>query len=666
MNISVRSIACALLMWAGVTAAAGVIPRPASVEKAKGYYVMPEKATYSVTGADSLPGVEATTQLRRVKKGRADVAVRITGKGSPESYILKVTPKGVSVTAPDEAGAFYAVQTLRQLAATGGDTIAAVAITDAPRFPYRGLHFDVSRHFRPVKFLEKQLDAMAMLKMNRMHLHLTDGAGWRMPVESYPRLTEYAAWRPQRTWQDWADNGAGFCESTQPGAYGGFYTKEQLRHLVDYAAKRNIVIIPEIEMPGHSEEVIAAYPVLGCDGATGGSDLCPGKEQVFAFLERVLDEVIEVFPSEYIHIGGDEASMANWSKCDSCQARMKAEGLDDVHQLQSYLIHRIERYLNDRGRNIIGWDEILQGGLAPNATVMSWRGQDGGLKAIEADHDVVMTPGEFVYLDYCQDAPFREPVSIGGYTPLEKVYSYEPMHPSIAPERAHRLLGVQGNLWTEYITEDSHAEYMYYPRAYAIAEIGWSPVDGKDYADFRGRAVELTKQMRKMGWNTFDLENEFGERPESLAPVRHLACGAKVEYQTPYSEKYPAAGESTLTDGIRGGWTNDKRWQGFSTEMTVTLDLGAVKPVHFADVPFLHAPGAWIHLPDYVEISTSTDGKAFTPAARIYCDVDMKSPKSLVRSFAAPLEGEARYVRVHAPAPKRDGAWLFTDEIIVN
>ena len=319
----------------------------------------------------------------------------IKRKLAPEAYELDITKRGVKITVSSEAGEFYARQTLGQM--TKGNTIKQLQcckIKDAPRFPYRGLHVDVSRHFRSIEFLKKQIDAMAMFKMNRMHLHLTDAAGWRIQIDAYPRLTSFAAWRPQHTWKQWWAGKRLYAEEGQEGVYGGYYTKEQIRELVEYASQRHIEVIPEIEMPSHSEEVLAAYPELGCSGeAYKDSDFCVGNDAVFDFLETVLSEVMEVFPSKYIHIGGDEAGKQHWKTCAKCQQRMKDENLADVNELQSYMIRRIERFVNSKGRQIIGWDEILEGGLAPEATVMSWRGTEGGINAMRQGHDVIMTPG---------------------------------------------------------------------------------------------------------------------------------------------------------------------------------------------------------------------------------------------------------------------------------
>ena len=662
-----------------------LIPSPSYAVKKNGSYTFPEDTvSYSISLTDLNTGhwqkTDASSCLTEylknnfpfiVQKKKADINISINGFSSrlpDESYTINIGNAGIKISAGSETGAFYALQTLTQMTSGWKDrTIPCCEITDGPRFPYRGLHFDVSRHFRSKEFLMKQMDAMALLKLNRMHLHLTDGAGWRIEIKEYPRLTEYAAWRPQKKWTDWVEAGACNCEYSMPGAYGGYYTAEDIREILEYARERHIEVIPEIEMPGHSEEVIKAYPELGCSGKAGCSDFCPGKEITFEFLKTVLDRVMDMFPSEYIHIGGDEASKGAWKTCQDCQRRMKEKGLEDVDGLQSYLIHRIEEYVNSKGRKIIGWDEILQGGLAPNATVMSWRGTEGGIAAAKSGHDVIMTPGASCYLDYSQDAPFKEPVSIGGYTPLEKTYMYEPLEENLSLQEKKHILGIQGNLWSEYVTEDSHAEYMYYPRAFAIAETGWSRPENKDYTDFRNRSLKICSLLEEMGFNVFDLENEYGERKESLAPVQHLGKGCKVTYDTPYKEQYKAAGNSTLTDGILGGWTyGDKKWQGFLGDMDITVDLGKIQNIRFIGATFMHSYGAWVQVPQDVEFLVSENGTDFISAGKAYCDIPDEAPKIMFKLYSAVCDIQGRYIRIIARKNSRPGAWLFTDEIIIN
>ena len=595
------------------------------------------------------------------------ITFRHSKKMAPESYRLEVRKDGVRITSADDAGAFYAQQTLAQMISedNGVKEVQCCVVNDCPRFSYRGLHFDVSRHFRSLDFLKKQIDAMALYKMNRMHIHLTDAAGWRMEIEAYPKLTSFAAWRPQQKWKDWWYGDRLYVEEGSEGAYGGYYTKDQMRELVEYARQRHIEVIPEIEMPGHSEEVLAAYPELSCKGtAYSQGEFCVGNEETFRFLETVLEEVMEVFPSEMIHIGGDEANKAHWKECPKCQQRMQAEGLADVDELQSYLIKRIARFVESKGRRIVGWDEILDGGLAQGATVMSWRGEEGGIEAMRMGHDVIMTPGRYCYLDHTQDAPFKEPESIGGYLPLDSVYVYDPASKTM--DLPGRLLGIQGNLWSEYIVTDSHAEYMYWPRALAIAETGWSQPHRKDLGDFRCRASGAVARLKGMGYEPFDLAEEYGERKLAQTGLDHKAKGCKVLYNKPIQKWYPAAGETTFTDGIIGGWTySDQRWQGFLSDIDVTIDLGSVQTVSYVGGTFMQLKEPGVFMPQKVDIYVSEDGESFEHVAEVWNDVSVNIPDLLFRSFDTICDVRARYVRYHAKRSTMRG-FLFLDEIVVN
>lgn len=683
-SLSLRNVMCCLLVALAMPAlragdslrvaeATDVIPRPARVEMKPGAYTFPaEGARVNIRGAatGALAAYLEACPLRLAEtsaRSRADVLVTIGKKaGAPaEGYTLTVTPERIEIEAATEAGAFYAVQTLLQLSDGGAPfAVGCCRVEDAPRFAYRGLHFDVSRHFRTKEFLMKQMDAMALLKLNRMHLHLTDAAGWRLAIDRYPRLTQLAAWRPERLWQDWRAAGCRYCSPDTPGAYGGYYTRQDILDLLAYAEARHIMVIPEIEMPGHSEEVVAAYPELSCDGQGRSGDLCPGKEATFRFLEDVLGEVIGLFPSPYIHIGGDEASKQAWRTCPDCRRRMQEEGLKDVDELQSYLIHRVERFVRSKGRAIIGWDEIMQGGLAPGATVMSWRDPQDAVRAAEAGHDVVMTPGACYYLDYTQDAPFKEPQSFGGYVPLRRTYAYDPVPEDLSPGAAAHVMGVQGNLWAEYVPTDEHAEYMYYPRAFAVAETGWSPADAKDYADFHGRAVALCGQLQRLGYRTFDLAGEYGDRRESLAPANHLARGCRVTYAKPFSAQWPSSGETTLTDGVLGGWTySDHKWQGLLNDLDVTVDLGSVKPVRYVGATFMHLPEPGVYTPKRVTVSVSADGETFTEVGTVWGDIPDGVGNLLFKTYGVACDVRARYVRMYGV---RNKGFLFTDEIIVN
>ena len=587
-----------------------------------------------------------------------------------EGYTLDITAKGITIKATTANGLYYGLQSLRALC-DNSTTLTACHICDAPRFEYRGILIDISRHFRTKEFLMRQIDMMAAMKMNRLHLHLTDAAGWRIEVDSYPRLTEYAAWRIPHTWKEWWNGDRGFVLEGTEGAYGGYLTKAEARELVAYAADRYITIIPEIEMPGHSDEVIAAYPELGCSHKPERQgDLCIGKEATFEMMQAILDEIIEIFPSEYIHIGGDEAGKSSWVECEDCQRRMREEGLESVDELQSYMIHRIEEYLNARGRQIIGWDEILEGGLAPNATVMSWRGEEGGLAAAAAGHKVVMSPHGYCYIDAPQDAPYSQPESIGGYLPLEKVYSYDPAPESMDAAVAQYIMGVQANLWAEFIVTDDHYEHMLWPRAIAIAEIGWSNADRREYGDFRQRAVKIVDRMLEMGYKPFDLKNEIGNRPESKEPVEHLAVGKSVEYLYPsryYGPKYAAAGDTALTDGLRGTWTYaDMRWQGFLGRggVDVVIDMGETTHIESIEADFMQICGPGVFMPCLVEIGISDDGETWTVIAEIEHEVVIDELPSF-KTFGWKGEVDTRYIRYKAHRSKYTG-FLFVDEIVVR
>ena len=632
-----------------------LIPKPVSYETASQTYTLRED------GKDIRVRVGDRSLARQVRDLPAFAA--------EEAYQLTVSPRGVEIRALTRTGALRASQTLEQLRLLSDDgAIDCCTILDWPRFPYRGFMMDISRHFRDKEFILKQLDAMALLRMSVLHLHMTDDAGWRMEVDGYPRLTSLGAWRDGRTWSEWRNRGGQYLEEGTPGAYGGYLTKDELREIVAYAAERGIEILPEVEMPGHSAEVARAYPETACIGPDGepvfNSDVCPGSDETFKLFETVLDEMLEIFPSEMIHIGGDEAGKAGWKNCPRCKARMEAEGLANVDELQSWMIHRMENYLNAKGRKLVGWDEIMEGGLAPGATVMSWRGTEQGQEAAAMGHDVIMTPSNYVYLDYPQDDPVKEPEGFGSYQPLSRVYSLDPAE-GIA-ETGH-VLGVQGNLWAEMILTDEHYEYMMYPRLLAVAEIGWTPQEERDYDEFRERALRFTEWLRSTGYHPFDLAGEIGDRPESQQLTEHLGRGARIIYDTPYSPKYAADGDGSLTDGRMGGWNFSRGgWQGFNSDLDITLDLGEVKPVHFVGATFLSSVGSWICLPERAEIAVSVDGVEFKTVALLRRPFREEKDTMFIL-YGSPVNADARYIRLRAvrpQAPERD--WLFLDEFIVN
>ena len=659
-----------------------VIPMPRSVEYHSGNFtISPETKFYTNLSAESrqaltdylegtslssVPFAESATGNNGIELNLCDSSI-VTGN---EAYRIEIVKKGVLLSANTETGIFYGLQTLLQLLNNGDNkTLPALMINDSPRFPYRGLHLDVSRHFFDKEFVKKQLNAMAYFKMNRLHWHLTDGAGWRIEIKKYPRLTSFAAWRPFDKLNDWWVEGRTFCEQDDPRAVGGYYTQDDIREVVAYAAERHITIIPEIEMPGHSEEVLATYPELSCSGKPYvNADFCIGTEKTFEFLENVLFEVIDLFPSEYIHIGGDEASKSSWNTCPRCQKRMADEHLNSVEELQSYMIHRIEKFLNDHGRKIIGWDEIIEGGLSPTATVMSWRGEEGGIKAVKAGNQAIMTPGKYCYLDAFQDAPNTQPVAIGGYLTLEKVYSFEPVPDSLSTKEAKLILGVQGNVWTEHIPTPEHYEYMIYPRILALAEIGWSPSEVKKWDNFHTRALQAVNILREQGYNPFPLEKEIGDKPESYQKVNHLAIGKKVTYANPYSSHYAAQGEKTLVDGVRGGWMyNDDRWQGFiDCDFDVTIDLGKETDIKQVCAEFIQLKGPYVWLPKQVIISSSVDGEHYDTLATVDNDISPDIETLQFKEFGWEGNAKARYIRYKALSNGIDGGWLFTDEIRIK
>ena len=664
--------------------AQSVIPVPLEMEQGTGSFLLSEKTKLytNLQGGEAelwenyLKALPVQLKEARMKDRKQMLFLLITPKipqlPSPESYTLSVTSQRIEIRATSGAGLFYGMQTLLQLmqpASTGSYSVPSVEIEDTPRFAYRGLMLDVSRHFSTKEFIKKQIDALAYYKINRLPLHLTDAAGWRLEIKKYPLLTDFAAWRTDPTWKKWWNGGRKYLRYDEPGASGGYYTQDDIREILEYARQHYITVIPEIEMPSHSEEVLAAYPQLSCSGEPyKNSDFCVGNEETFTFLENVLTEVMELFPSEYIHVGGDEAGKSAWKTCPKCQKRMKDEHLANVDELQSYLIHRIEKFLNNHGRRLLGWDEILQGGIAPNATVMSWRGEEGGIAAVTSGHHAIMTPGAYCYLDSYQDAPYSQPEAIGGYLPLKKVYAYDPVPASLTAEQAKLVYGVQGNLWVEYIPTPEHVEYMIYPRMLALAEVAWSAPERKSWPDFHTRALSAVADLQKKGYHPFDLSKEIGSRPESLQPVSHLALGKKVTYNSSYSPHYPAQGNTALTDGIRGDWTyGDGSWQGFISDnrLDVTIDMEKETPIHSITAAFMQVVGAEVFLPETVIISISDDGINFTELQKQHFEVSKETP---IRFTDISWQGEAkgRYVRYQAQAGSEFGGWIFTDEIIVK
>ncbi|MDR3992908.1 family 20 glycosylhydrolase [Parabacteroides sp.] len=577
----------------GLAAACSLLLIACSPEEVRQVNLIPKPEQMTMTGGtftvDSLAlfGGQSSRNIKTV--------IDEAWSGNPEGYQLDVTPGGIDLRAGSPDGLFYGMQTLRQLYA--GGEVPCVSIRDNPRFGYRGLHLDVSRHFFSKEEVMKLLDVMSFYKLNTLHMHLTDAGGWRIEIDKYPKLTSETAFRTESDWRKWWDGrDRKYLPEGTPGAYGGYYTKEDIREIVKHAASKHINIIPEIEFPGHSEEVLMAYPELSCSGKPyQNGDFCIGNELSFTFMEDVLAEVIDLFPSEYIHVGGDEAGKSAWKKCPKCQALMKEKGMKNVDELQSYMIHRAEEFLNSKDRKLIGWDEILEGGLAPEATVMSWRGEDGGIKSARMGHDVVMTPGNYMYLDFYQADPKTQPYAIGGYTPIKKVYSYDPVPAdSLTVEECRHILGVQANTWTEYIQTPEHLEYMMFPRALAVAEIGWTSQELRTWEDFKPRMNAHISKLQGMGIRTFTLSDELEVTMQVDTAGREIEVildaekyPAEIRYTTdgsvPVASSALYAGPITVQDSahIKAAIFRDGVLQGTPTEKKVDYHRAINKPIHY-------------------------------------------------------------------------------------
>lgn len=536
-----------------------IIPKPSQISVGKGVYIF-QPTLIIAASPEFQEAAMLFNEHPAIKKGSlkiirdpgslksGGIEIRkalLSDKLDSNAYSIDIRERGIVIKAWHKPQMINAIYTLIQLGYLQQDPskIAAATIIDHPRFSYRGLHLDVSRHFMPLSFVKKYIDLMAIYKFNNLHWHLTDGAGWRLEIKKYPQLTQIAAWRTHSTWKDWWNNGRQYVEKGTPNASGGFYTQTEARELVAYAAAKGINIIPEIEMPGHSEEVLAVFPELSCVGRPyAQSEFCIGNAKTFEFLRNVLDEVLAIFPSKYIHIGGDEADKRHWKTCPKCQALMHEKGLKSVDELQSYAVKQMDVYLQSKDRKLIGWDEILEGGLSEGATVMSWRGEDGGIKAANAGHDVIMTPGSHLYFDAYQTDPTTQPEAIGGYLTLEKVYSYDPVPSTIAADKAKHILGAQANIWTEYVPTTEHVEYMVFPRALALAELTWSNKKHKDWDDFRRRLQSHYKLLQDLNVNYY--------RPSyNVAYVPRFNMGNKTNLVTLTTEQLQSDNIRYTVDG---------------------------------------------------------------------------------------------------------------------
>ncbi|MGB0836641.1 MAG: beta-N-acetylhexosaminidase [Flavobacteriaceae bacterium] len=490
-----------------------LIPQPQSLELAKGVFDRNAQVNFSTSGGNLSNELQFLTALfpnENTTGKPAQIKLKIDASmDKPESYDLQISSNEINISGADAAGVFYGIQTLHQIILQNPKELPALKIQDAPRFAYRGMHLDVGRHFFDLDYLKTYVDMIAMHKMNRFHWHLTEDQGWRIEIKKYPKLTEIGAYRDQTIMGRWSSR-AKRNPSFDNKPYGGFYTQDEVKELVAYAQKRHIVIVPEIEMPGHALAAVTAYPELGNTkkqykvAQKWGvfPQIYEPSEQTFTFLEDVLTEVMELFPGEYIHIGGDEAPKTQWEQSEFAQNLIKEKGLKDEHGLQSYFIGRIEKFLNANGRQIIGWDEILEGGLAPNATVMSWRGEQGGIEAAKQQHKVIMTPTNTCYFDYYQAEPVAyEPLAIGGYVPVKTVYDYEPIPRELSKKEAQYIQGAQGNVWTEYMKTPEQVNYMVLPRMTALSEVVWSSPKEKDYVDFVKRLQSFQLMYQNLGVN---------------------------------------------------------------------------------------------------------------------------------------------------------------------
>lgn len=692
---------------AGQTADFNIIPRPQQVNVSNDApFTLNAKTVISLgtnsqdmkRNANMLASyIEQATGIRpAIGKGKSGAAIILTIDktiANAEGYKLDADAKQIRIAGASAAGVFYGIQTLRKsLPLVNGKaskvSIPAVHITDAPRFAYRGTHLDVSRHFVTADSVRQFIDMLALHNINRFHWHLTDDQGWRIEIKKYPLLTQIGSKRAQTV--------IGHNSGKYDGKpYSGFYTQKQIRDIVKYAADRYITIVPEIDLPGHMQAALAAYPDMGCTGGPyevwqkwGVSDnvLCAGNDKTLTFIDNVLKEITQLFPSKYIHVGGDECPKTQWQKCPKCQARIKALNLEakDGHsaeeRLQSYIITHASNYLKSLGRNTIGWDEILEGGLAEGATVMSWRGESGGIAAAKQHHDVVMTPNSYLYFDYYQSLDkANEPIAIGGYLPLETVYSYEPMPKELTADEARHIIGVQANIWTEYMPTFKQMQYMALPRLAALSEVQWSQPTLKDYNSFTNRLTEFTHLYDRLGYNYakhlynvaihVDSDNKWreilihmttagnaeirytldGTEPtanstlytgaivlQKSAKIRaaafrngkrssvtsqdirfNKATACPVELLQPTHKNYTYNGGATLTDGLLG----DKgfgtgRWLGFSgNDLEAVIDLKQNTDVSSVSLNTCVDKGSWIFDARNIEVSVSADGKTFTKVA---------------------------------------------------
>lgn len=726
-----------------------IIPEPLQLEQGNGHFTINEKTSISIPKDETVKevadylasylsnaaGYQNAVEYLGADKNNISFELVEDEKLGDEGYLLSVTPKHIRIKATNSKGFFYGVQTILQLlptniykAAPASSTIWKIPVCeifDKPRFEWRGMHLDVGRHFFPVDFIKKYIDIIAMHKMNTFHWHLTEDQGWRIEIKKYPELTSISSKRKEtiveKNFDPYVGDGI---------PYEGFYTQEEVKEIVEYARLRQIKVVPEIEMPGHSVAVLAAYPELGC---TGGpyevstiwgvrSDVfCAGNDDVFVFLENVLTEVMELFPSNYIHIGGDESPKERWEECEKCQARIKAEELKNEHELQSYFIKRIESFLSANGRNLIGWDEILEGGLAPNAAVMSWRGMQGGIDAAEQGHDVVMSPGTHCYFDHYQANPDYEQLAIGGFTPLEKVYAFEPIPEGLSADKEKHILGAQGNVWTEYMKTSANVEYMAVPRIAALSEVVWSPVESRDWTGFQSRLQDQFIRYDNFGINysngscrvkilpvmnndsyEISLESEQlnaiiyysidgtdpspestvyskpfeinkstkikagifvnGHLKENVSEkeiVFHKGLGNIGTLKIDPNNKYYGSGAASLSDGLLGTENNrSEYWIGFEgDDMIFEIDLEKEQIITKVAVNFLQNTGSWILMPEEVIFEILSKEKKSVYKEVLVPEATLEVKGTIVEELKTMTNLNGQYIRVHAVNYKELPEW---------
>ncbi len=703
-----------------------IVPVPAEIKPGKGSFILDQTSTIVLEGTGLQNSVSYlndylqkyygfTLTTGKHTKGTTSIVLNYERLDNPipGAYTMNINDKEIYIAGDNEEGVFCGIQTLLQLlpaAKSKSFKIPQVSINDYPRFVYRGMHLDVARHFFPVSYVKKYIDFLAFHKLNRFHWHLTDDQGWRIEIKKYPKLTEVGSCRNQTLVGRY---GSDLYDNTK---YCGYYTQEEIKDIIQYAASRYITIIPEIDVPGHCVAALTSYPYLGCTKGpykvmetwgVAADVLCAGNDSSYVFVQDVLDEVMQLFPSEYIHIGGDECPKEKWKACPACQQRIKNEKLKDEHELQSYFTHRIEKYVNSKGRKIIGWDEILEGGIAPNAAVMSWRGEKGGIAAAKQNHFVVMSPEDPFYINHSQTRN-EDSVTQGHYNPIENVYNYDPVPKELNTQQAKYILGGQGNMWSEYLGNEKKLEYMLFPRMSALAEVLWSPKTKRNWQDFEKRLPLLMKRYKFQNINYsnayYDLQpsvtvsenNEILWKLESrnkdgkiiyvqdsnMQSVTHytnpilinktglygaaltnnekeiisswvmqkfylnMATGKNISLVTAPNKSYSLSGASALVDGVQNekGMLRSMQFLGFNAkDLETVIDLGSTVPVNEIILHAFEQKGSWIYKPSSVSFYLSDDGKTFSPVTSA---VDVTGTKNLL--YSSGPKSSARFIKIIA------------------